>query len=599
MPPAAKVTLPQVPAAQAPVAPGQVSPTTQSEATPRPEARTPGINPQSLTWLDNNRPEDGKLVREIAEKYGISPERLAAHWWSESRLQRNSRDGTSGEQGIMQVMPGTRKGLDPSGSLDPYNYKHSLELGARYIRDLDHEFGKDKFSSVVAYNGGPGTANKVARGEPTNGNAVKYASHPVFFGGETFGPHDITGSIRINGDKVVEAAEKAGPSGVLSYLSQTEPNNMPLSDKWYAVKRAMVSRALAKGGPHAIDEARAADQWVFEQSRQGANENLISAYRAMQGGDGKGAAQYLAKAHAFFPDGSIGQFGVDEKGQVWTQRLDEHDPARKLGAPTMVTKEAVASLLITSRDPNKHLKLLEEQEKHVAGLRHQSKQEEYWKDSTNNKQEMTDLRRQQGEERLQNQREAIEQRRLAAENANLLQQQKLFDAQQKQEADRAARKQAVDTEIATEYGTKTDGTVATNAHPNGTAFSQDDTARASQVYRDIRTQPEHTAAPEAKRVANGVASGQFVLQPATAKDGTPIYIVHDPKTGKRQAVVTKATGDQLIAGGLNPPAPPREPTKAPVRQALPAPPPVAPQLHPGAISTPGLGGGWGAPGAIY
>ena len=571
MPPPARVTLPQVPASQAPVAPNQTSPTTQSERTP--EVRTPGINPQSLTWLKTNRPDDAEYVQKMADKYGVTPERIAAHWWKESGLVRSVHDGTSGEQGVMQVMPGTRDQVDPRHELDPYNHHDSIETSARIIRDLDHRFGKDTFSSVLAYNGGPGTADRVAAGQPTNGNAVKYASHPVFFGGETINASDITGSIKIDPNKMQEAAEKAGPSGVLSYIANTEPNNMPLSDKWYAAKRALVDHALRFGGANAIEQARAADQWVFEQSRQGVNESLVSAYNAMQAGDSKGAAQYLAKAHAFFPDGSVGQFGVDDKGQIWTQRVDEHDPSRKLGSPTMITKDQVAGLLITSRDPNKHLTMLDAQEKHVAEMRHQSKQEDYWQGSLDNKKEMDAIRQQRvndqfllGQQRLQEQQAAHE---AALQEA----QRKLFEQQAQHQKDMDARKQAVDGEIKDEYGTGVQ-----LKHPDGALFSEDDTARSASVYRDLRTSPVHIAVPEAKRIANSVASGTMTIHPgrspATAENpqGVPIYTVKDAKSGLTQAVISKETGDRLVRGGLAPPPPPRAPTAPPPMRALPPPP---------------------------
>jgi hypothetical protein len=575
MPPAARVTLPQ---SSEPIVPGQVTPTTQSERTP--EIRSPGINPQAFAWLVKNRPEDATYVQQMADKYGVSPERIAAHWWKESGLKRSSPDGTSGEQGVMQFMPGTRQEVDPEGKLNPYDYHNSIEMGARYIRQLDDKFGKDKFNSVVAYNGGPGTADRLASGQPTNGNAARYASHPVFFGGETINASDIKGSMQLDPGKMKEVAEKSGPSGFLNYLATTAPGNQPLSDKWRAAEDAMIRFAITRGGgtnPDPIKSMREAQQWVLEQSRSGVNDNLQTALRSMTLGDNQTAAQYLAKAHAFFPDGTIARFGVDEKNQLWTQRLDEHEPSRALGPPSRVTPQQVEQLMLTSKDPNNYIKLLDAQQKNAAEIVHMAKQDEYWKDMGDYKKDMSIWQQQQGEAKLQAARDAAalrdqqfqDRQRQAAEIAAARLQaerdrdaetrrnheanqaaaaQRLIDAQNVAATREGEHRKVVDTEVEKLYG----GSDPTVQHMNGdTPYSGDDNAIASQVYADIRRNTPQVPAPEALRIAHGVVTRAMEVKPGTNERGEPVYVIRVPGQ-PTQAVLSKEVGDHLNRGLLVP-----------------------------------------------
>jgi hypothetical protein len=94
----------------------------------------------------------------------------------------------------------------------------------------------------------------------------------------------------------------------------------------------------------------------------------MAANNALSAGDGVSAAQYLAKAHAFFPDDTIGRFRTNGK-QVYAERIDEHDPSRRLGASIRVTPQTIAGLLNQTTDPQQYLKTLREQQTAAADAR--------------------------------------------------------------------------------------------------------------------------------------------------------------------------------------------------------------------------------------
>jgi hypothetical protein len=154
----------------------------------------------------------------------------------------------------------------------------------------------------------------------------------------------------------LQAAMKAGPDATMRYVAQTAPDSTPLGQKWAAAETSLVYASLMKGD---VAGAQQAQELILGMSRQGASNALMNADRALAAGDGTTAAQQLAVAHAFFPDGSFGKFGVDSKGQVWAQQFSEKDPTLALGQPFQVTRQNLQPQLVMTSDPNKYLSAIQ------------------------------------------------------------------------------------------------------------------------------------------------------------------------------------------------------------------------------------------------
>jgi hypothetical protein len=225
--------------------------------------------------------------------------------------------------------------------------------GALYMRDLDAKHGKDSFMSVMRYNGsGP--------------KAVAYAKS--LFPGQALNEDELTASGRDGSATprgLYDAAKKDGPDGFLRYVVQTAPSGMPLSDAWRHAEALLVNAMISKGDMAGAQHAR---DFVFQLSHSGTNQYLMAAHRALQQGDGIGASQYLAKAHAFFPDGTIGRFRSNGK-DVYAERIDEDDPSRRLGPPMKITPDSIAGLLNQTTNPQQYLKTLTDQQKAAADIR--------------------------------------------------------------------------------------------------------------------------------------------------------------------------------------------------------------------------------------
>ena len=333
---------PQPAAAPSQAVQTQPAPAAQSEATP--PANRPLLDPRPYAKLAEEAPQYRAMVDQVAQETGVSPQRLAWHWYREGGFHTQVPDGKAGEQGPLQVLPSTARTVDPKGNLDPHDLQSSLRLAGRYIGQMDAKFGQDTPASVMAYQGGPGSVQAMAanpaRAEIDHPNTVAYG-RAAFPGFQINGSHASKG-IDIDPKNLVDANTQGGPDGALRYLSQvSQQSGMPMTDVMKSAESALVAQAAARGDIAGMQHAK---DYFLQMSHAGANSNLMAAHQALSAGDSQSAAGYLAKAHAFFPDGSYGKFGIDAKGNLYGQRFDEHNPGNPLGQAFQVKPQDIAGM---------------------------------------------------------------------------------------------------------------------------------------------------------------------------------------------------------------------------------------------------------------
>ena len=103
-------------------------------------------------------PEAGKpwaaAIEKAAKDAGVDPKLVAAVAWTESGFKPDAVSG-AGARGLMQLMPGTARGL----GVDPANPTQNLAGGARYLAEQLDRFGSVDLA-LAAYNAGPGAVAK-------------------------------------------------------------------------------------------------------------------------------------------------------------------------------------------------------------------------------------------------------------------------------------------------------------------------------------------------------------------------------------------------------------------------------------------------------
>jgi hypothetical protein len=104
-----------------------------------------------------HHPYEDRVIAE-AERQGVDP-RLALHvLYKETGNLKDpaSARSSAGAQGVMQLMPGTARGL---GVKDPLDAQQNIEGGVKYLAQLSRMFDDPKLVAA-AYNAGPGNVRK-------------------------------------------------------------------------------------------------------------------------------------------------------------------------------------------------------------------------------------------------------------------------------------------------------------------------------------------------------------------------------------------------------------------------------------------------------
>lgn len=106
------------------------------------------------------------IIKE-ANKFGFDPLFILAMIEQESGIRPNMR-GTSGEIGLMQLLPKTARWIAKKHKIKYYTDKQlrdpvfNIKLGVRYLAYLHNQFPK-AYLSVSAYNMGPKNVNKLLK----------------------------------------------------------------------------------------------------------------------------------------------------------------------------------------------------------------------------------------------------------------------------------------------------------------------------------------------------------------------------------------------------------------------------------------------------
>jgi hypothetical protein len=106
-------------------------------------------------YLKNLTEEQAQVANEIvakAKQMGVDPRLALAVAYRESRLNPNTKNGTSGEIGLMQVRPTTAEGMGFSVE-DLRDPAKNIEIGLTYLKQGLDKFG-DPMLAVAGYNAG-------------------------------------------------------------------------------------------------------------------------------------------------------------------------------------------------------------------------------------------------------------------------------------------------------------------------------------------------------------------------------------------------------------------------------------------------------------
>lgn len=108
------------------------------------------------------------MIQSQADEQGLDPALLKAVIKNESNFNPHAVS-SAGAQGLMQLMPGTARGLGVQDSFDP---AQNIQGGAKYLKGLIQKYQSVPLA-VAAYNAGPGAVDKY-KGVPPYAETTHY-----------------------------------------------------------------------------------------------------------------------------------------------------------------------------------------------------------------------------------------------------------------------------------------------------------------------------------------------------------------------------------------------------------------------------------------
>ena len=221
-----------------------------------------------INWLDKLNDEQAIYAAKIAEKatqMGVPPELALSVAYHESGLNPRKIGGAK-EIGLMQVLPATGRDLGFSPG-DLHVPEKNIEAGLKYLKAHLNTYGSPELATL-AYNRGPGVANKFIAGE-SDEPGQNYVKSVQALGG-------FSRPVEVLSNPPAESID-AGASEIENAMRQVQQTAQPEQDTQAQNMAGLVTGGIGAGigakraiAPMVAQKVGDAAQYLGQRAAQGA-----------------------------------------------------------------------------------------------------------------------------------------------------------------------------------------------------------------------------------------------------------------------------------------------------------------------------------------
>ncbi|QOX65397.1 lytic transglycosylase domain-containing protein [Anoxybacterium hadale] len=165
------------------------------------EKKSEAAVPETARSTDSRQLNLDEIFQKASDTYQVSVELLKAVAKAESNFNPAAQS-RAGAQGIMQLMPGTAKGLGVTDSFDP---EQNIMGGAKYLRQMLDRYDGNTTLALAAYNAGPGNVAKY-NGIPPFNETRNYITKVLGYAGETLSAGTTAVGVQSAGRSISQSA---------------------------------------------------------------------------------------------------------------------------------------------------------------------------------------------------------------------------------------------------------------------------------------------------------------------------------------------------------------------------------------------------------